>query len=79
MAAAGVDVLVAVGGPPAAQLAAAARAAGLEKGSVHYVATSAEAADLVAQTVAAGDLVLVKGSRGIKTDVVAERVIAEWS
>jgi UDP-N-acetylmuramoyl-tripeptide--D-alanyl-D-alanine ligase len=79
VAAAGVDVLVAVGGPPAAQLAAAARAAGLEKGSVHYVATSAEAADLVAQTVAAGDLVLVKGSRGIKTDVVAERVIAEWS
>jgi UDP-N-acetylmuramoyl-tripeptide--D-alanyl-D-alanine ligase len=78
-AAAGVDVLVAVGGPPAAQLAAAARAAGLEKGSVHYVTTSAEAADLVATTIAAGDLVLVKGSRGIKTDIVAERVIAEWS
>jgi len=78
-AAAGVDVLVAVGGPPAAQLAAAARAAGLGKGSVHYVTTSEEAADLVAKTVAAGDLVLVKGSRGIKTDVVATRVIAEWS
>ena len=40
---------------------------------------TAEAADLLLASMAPGDLVLVKGSRGIGTDLVVERVKAEWS
>jgi UDP-N-acetylmuramyl pentapeptide synthase len=44
--------------------------------SVAHAATSAEAADLVLRGLRAGDVVLVKGSRGIRTDIVADRVRA---
>jgi UDP-N-acetylmuramyl pentapeptide synthase len=44
-----------------------------------HVATSAEAADRALALLAAGDLVLVKGSRGIGTDLVVDRIKAEWS
>jgi UDP-N-acetylmuramoyl-tripeptide--D-alanyl-D-alanine ligase len=74
---AGIDVLVAVGGPPARALADAAIAAGMAAGHVHYAATSDEAADAAAGLVRSGDLVLVKGSRGVKTDRVVERLKAE--
>ncbi|HVC19556.1 MAG TPA: UDP-N-acetylmuramoyl-tripeptide--D-alanyl-D-alanine ligase [Vicinamibacterales bacterium] len=76
-AAAGLDRLVAVGGEPARALAQAAIAAGLPADAVQYVATSAEAADVVARMVRPGDLVLVKGSRGIGTDRVVSRLQAE--
>jgi UDP-N-acetylmuramyl pentapeptide synthase len=46
---------------------------------VSYVATRAEAADLVAERARPGDLVLVKGSRGIGTDVVVDRLKAEYA
>lgn len=74
-AAAGVALLIAVGAAPAAQLAAAAVDAGLPAAAVHHVATSAAAADLAAALVGAGDLVLVKGSRGIGTDAVVARLV----
>jgi UDP-N-acetylmuramyl pentapeptide synthase len=45
--------------------------------SVTHCATSAEAADRVARLVEPGDLVLVKGSRGIGTDRVVDRLKAE--
>jgi len=76
-AAANVDVLLAVGGAPAAALAGAAVAAGLSKDAVRYFATSAEAAEAAVATTKAGDLVLVKGSRGVRTDLVVERLKAE--
>ena len=41
--------------------------------AVHYFATSEAAADAAATLVRAGDLVLVKGSRGVKTDRTTER------
>jgi UDP-N-acetylmuramyl pentapeptide synthase len=44
---------------------------------VHRFADSAEAAPAVATLVRAGDLVLVKGSRGTRTDLVADRLKAE--
>jgi UDP-N-acetylmuramoyl-tripeptide--D-alanyl-D-alanine ligase len=75
-AAAGVERLVAVGDAAAARLASAAVAAGLPSAAVTHLATSAEAADLVAAEVVAGDLVLVKGSRGVRTDLVVARLMA---
>jgi UDP-N-acetylmuramoyl-tripeptide--D-alanyl-D-alanine ligase len=72
-----VDILLAVGGHAAAALADAAVAAGMPNDAVHYFTTSAEAADAAATIVTAGDVVLVKGSRGVRTDVVVERLKAE--
>ena len=72
----GVDELVTVGGAAAAAMADAAIAAGLKKTQVRYIATSDEAADAIAATVRRGDVVLVKGSRGVKTDRVVERLKA---
>jgi len=76
---AGISRLVAVGGAPAAALAAAARDAGLDDDAAVHVETSAEAAGRVLELLAPGDLVLVKGSRGIGTDRVVDRIRAEWS
>jgi UDP-N-acetylmuramoyl-tripeptide--D-alanyl-D-alanine ligase len=73
-AASALDFLVAVGGAPALRLADAAKAAGMPATAVVHAATSAEAADLLETKVRAGDLVLVKGSRGIRTDLVVERL-----
>jgi UDP-N-acetylmuramoyl-tripeptide--D-alanyl-D-alanine ligase len=39
-----------------------------------HAPTSAEAATLVASAVRPGDLVLVKGSRGTRTDLVVDRL-----
>jgi len=77
--AAGVTRLITVGGAPAAAMAAAAVAAGLDASRVTHVATSAVAADLAAAQVQPADLVLVKGSRGVGTDVVADRIKAEFA
>jgi len=76
-AAARVDVLLAVGGPPAAALADAAVAAGMPQDAVRHFKTSAEAADAATAIVTSGDVVLVKGSRGVRTDVVVDRLKAE--
>jgi UDP-N-acetylmuramoyl-tripeptide--D-alanyl-D-alanine ligase len=73
---AGVDVLFAVGGAPAAALADAAIDAGMSRDNVQHFATSDQAADAAVALVKAGDLVLVKGSRGVKTDRVVERLKA---
>jgi UDP-N-acetylmuramoyl-tripeptide--D-alanyl-D-alanine ligase len=78
-AAAGVDLLVAIGGPPAKALAEAAVDAGLDAAAVRHFSTSDEAAAPVAAMLRAGDVVLVKGSRGTRTDIVADRVKAEWA
>ncbi len=72
-----VDVLVSVGGAPAKALADAAVAAGMPAAGVHHFATSDEAANAMPALVRAGDLVLVKGSRGVKTDRVVDRLRAE--
>jgi UDP-N-acetylmuramoyl-tripeptide--D-alanyl-D-alanine ligase len=74
---AGVDLLLAVGGAPAEAMADAAIQSGMAAASVRYFATSDEAAAAVVALVKAGDLVLVKGSRGVKTDLVVERLKAE--
>jgi UDP-N-acetylmuramoyl-tripeptide--D-alanyl-D-alanine ligase len=78
-AAAGLDLLIAVGGPSAKVLADHAMTSGMPGAAVIYVATSAEAANLAVQRIRPGDLVLVKGSRGIGTDVVVDRLKAEYA
>lgn len=72
VAEAGIDALVAVGGPPADGLLTGARAAGMPATALYRYATSAEAAPAVAGLVRAGDLVLVKGSRGTTTEVIVD-------
>jgi UDP-N-acetylmuramoyl-tripeptide--D-alanyl-D-alanine ligase len=64
-----IDHLITVA-PLAAMIAEAARAAGLENAT--SVNTAAEAADLLVELVHAGDLVLVKGSRSARTELVIE-------
>ena len=73
----GLSQLIAVGGDAARSLAEAARGAGLS--DVTYVRTSEEAAEWVSRSVRGGDLVFVKGSRGVRTDVVADRMKAEFA
>ncbi len=75
----GIDVLIAVGGSPAAALARAAIAAGLPEKSVSYFQTSDAAADEAARRVQAGDVVLVKGSRGVRTDRIVDRLRSEFA
>jgi UDP-N-acetylmuramoyl-tripeptide--D-alanyl-D-alanine ligase len=71
---AGVDELVVVGGPAADALADGAADAGMPGMRIHRYATSEAAADAVAALVGPSDLVLVKGSRGTRTDIVADRL-----
>jgi UDP-N-acetylmuramoyl-tripeptide--D-alanyl-D-alanine ligase len=78
-AAGGLDLLVAVGGVPAVSLAEAAVAAGLSRAHVRHVPTSGEAADAMVTLVREGDLVLVKGSHGVRTDQVVDRLKAEFA
>jgi UDP-N-acetylmuramoyl-tripeptide--D-alanyl-D-alanine ligase len=66
---AGVDVLVAVGPRAAAMLDAFG-------GESHAAPDATAAASLVAELIAPGDLVLVKGSRGVGLEVVAEALTA---
>ena len=78
-AAVGLDLLIVVGGPAARALADAAVRSGMAEACVAYVDTSAEAAEVAAARTRPGDLVLVKGSRGIGTDVVVDRLKAEFA
>lgn len=77
--AADLDLLVAVGGAAAQALADEARAAGLPPAQLTVVADQAAAVDEVLKRVRPGDLILVKGSRGIGLDVVVDRLKAEFA
>ena len=68
-----VDHLITVG-EAAAVISRAARAAGLESST--HVSTAAEAADLLCDLTTPGDLVLVKGSRSARTELVIEEFAA---
>jgi UDP-N-acetylmuramoyl-tripeptide--D-alanyl-D-alanine ligase len=76
---AGLALLITVGGAPARVLADAAIRAGMPEAAVAYAHTSREAAALALQRVRPGDLILIKGSRGIGTDVVVDRLKAEYA
>jgi UDP-N-acetylmuramoyl-tripeptide--D-alanyl-D-alanine ligase len=78
-AAAGLAALITVGGEAARALGAAAVRAGMAPSAVRHAATSEDAAETALAFVRPGDLVLVKGSRGIRTEVVITRLAGEFS
>jgi UDP-N-acetylmuramoyl-tripeptide--D-alanyl-D-alanine ligase len=78
-AAAGLTALFAIGGAPARALADAAIDAGMSADSVTWIEQSADAVAPISAYVRRGDLVLVKGSRGTRTDIVADRLAAEFA
>ena len=75
---AGVGLLLTIGGDAARALGAAAVAAGMPADGVIHCGNSEEAASRLPALLQAGDLVLVKGSRGVRTDLVVARLVAEW-
>jgi UDP-N-acetylmuramoyl-tripeptide--D-alanyl-D-alanine ligase len=76
---AGLHRLITVGGSGAKALADAAVAAGMSAEMVTVSDGSDAAADLIISWLAPGDLILVKGSRPIKTDAVVDRIAAEFA
>jgi UDP-N-acetylmuramoyl-tripeptide--D-alanyl-D-alanine ligase len=80
-AAAGVGLawLITVGGEAAQSMAAAAVSGGMPPGAVTYVATRDDAVTAALERVRPGDLLLVKGSRGIGTDRVVDRLKVEFA
>jgi UDP-N-acetylmuramoyl-tripeptide--D-alanyl-D-alanine ligase len=76
-AAAGLDVLFAIGGAPARALADAAVESGMPDDAVQHFSASDAAAAAIAAAVQPGDVILVKGSRGTRTDLIADRIARE--
>ena len=66
--------LYTIGGEPARVMGEAAIEAGLPRANVVHFDTSSDAAPVIADHVASGDVVLVKGSRGTRTDLVVEKL-----
>ena len=66
-----------LGGEAARHLAGAAVDAGMPEAAVHYLPGSDAAAAAVDAAIQPGDVVLVKGSRGTRCDVVVDRLVRE--
>ena len=73
----GADKLIGVRGL-AKEMVAGAREAGMNAEAAIYAETPAEAAEILIREVRAGDSILVKGSRGVKTETVVERMKREF-
>ena len=71
IAASGIDTLIGVRGL-ARHMVESARTKGLAS---TYVGDSEAAASLVVDTIKSGDVVLVKGSRGVRTEKVVEKLL----
>ena len=69
----GIDRLIGVRGL-AEEIVMGAREAGMIHESAIFAATAEEAAEAIIGEARAGDLILVKGSRGVKTEIVVERM-----
>jgi len=76
-ASSGLRLLFVVGADAARLLAGAAVDAGMPETAVRYLTSSDAAAPEVVAAVQPGDVVLVKGSRGIRCDVVVDRLVKE--
>jgi UDP-N-acetylmuramoyl-tripeptide--D-alanyl-D-alanine ligase len=69
----GVDLLIGVRGL-AQEMVHGAREEGMNPNAALFAATPEEAASILIPQVRPGDLILVKGSRGVKTEIVVERI-----
>src|SRR5258707_375623 len=70
-----IDWIIGVAGD-AAQIVEGAVAAGLPRARTKFFATPLEAAEFLASLIVSGDLLLVKGSRGVKMEQIVEKLIA---
>ena len=68
--------LITIGGEPARLMGEAAIDAGMPRAAVSHFPTSTDAAPVISSQVTSGDVILVKGSRGTRTDLVVERLTA---
>jgi len=73
VSASGVDLLIAVG-RFAGEVGVGAAAAGMKGEQVRTAGEAGEAADLLRQWIRPGDLVLIKGSRGVRLERVPQRL-----
>ncbi len=71
----GIDLLIGVRGL-AAEMVDGARTAGLD--AAEFASDSDAAGDLIAEIVRPGDVILVKGSRGVRTERVIEKLLAKF-
>ncbi len=69
----GIDMLIGVRGL-ASEMIRGAREAGMSEAATFFCETPDEAGLLLAREAKSGDLILVKGSRGVKTEIVVERM-----
>jgi UDP-N-acetylmuramoyl-tripeptide--D-alanyl-D-alanine ligase len=72
-----VDEVVGVG-PLAREIVEGAREAGLPSGALHHFGASADAVAALPDLVRPGDAVLVKGSRGVRLEVVVDALAARF-
>ena len=75
IAAAGIDKLIGVRGM-AERLVQAARSAGLQDST--FAPDSPAAGELLAGEIREGDIVLIKGSRGVRTEKVVEKLLEKF-
>jgi len=71
-----IDWIIGVAGD-AAQIVEGAVLAGLPPARTKFFATPLEAAEFLASLIVSGDLLLVKGSRGVKMEQIVEKLIAQ--
>jgi UDP-N-acetylmuramoyl-tripeptide--D-alanyl-D-alanine ligase len=69
----GVDILIGVRGL-AEEIVRGAREAGMSSAAAVFAASPEDAGEILIREALAGDLILVKGSRGVKTENVVERM-----
>jgi UDP-N-acetylmuramoyl-tripeptide--D-alanyl-D-alanine ligase len=78
IAAQGVDLLVGVRGH-ARELARGARAGGLAEEAVHFLEDAKTAAAWLVERVRPGDVILVKGSRGVRMEKIVEAIQSRFT
>jgi UDP-N-acetylmuramoyl-tripeptide--D-alanyl-D-alanine ligase len=74
----GIDVLIGVRGLASELVAGAIEVSGADAKLTSFCETPEEAAEMLIAQAAPGDLILVKGSRGVRTERVVERLRAAF-